>query len=132
MRSLVCNGNFMHITITGRHVDITEALKRHVEEKLKRLEKFAIKPIEVHVILTVERDRHISEILLVAKKLSISSKTETKDMYTSFDSTLSSLEERITKYLDKRKSRRLRLLKEKAKSIKLRKEYQDKDIEVSA
>jgi len=122
----------MHITITGRHVDITEALKRHVEEKLKRLEKFAIKPIEVHVILTVERDRHISEILLVAKKLSISSKTETKDMYTSFDSTLSSLEERITKYLDKRKSRRLRLLKEKAKSIKLRKEYQDKDIEVSA
>jgi putative sigma-54 modulation protein len=111
----------MHITVTVRHTDITEALRRYIEGKLKKLEKFSINIIEIHVILTAERDRYLVEILLVAKRLSISSKAQTQDMYTSFDSALDLLESRITKYLDKRKTHRLRVLKKKPQAVKSRK-----------
>ncbi len=122
----------MHTTITGRHINITEGIKQHIEEKLKRLERFALKVIEVHTVLTVEKNRHIAEITLVAKKLSISSKSETQDMYTSFDSALDLLEERIAKYLDKKKSLKIRLLKKKSEALKAEKKTLLKDIEISA
>lgn len=122
----------MHTTITGRRVNITEGIKQHIEEKLKRIERFALKIIEVHTVLTVEKDRHIAEITLVAKKLSISSKSETQDMYTSFDSALDLLEERIAKYLDKRKSLKIRLLKKKSEAIRAERKTTLKDIEISA
>lgn len=111
----------MHITVTVRHTDITEALRRYIEGKLKKLENFSINIIEIHVILTAERDRYLAEILLTAKRLSLSSKAETQDMYTSFDSALDLLESRITKYLDKRKTHRLRVLKKKSQAVKSRK-----------
>ncbi len=104
----------MQTTITGRHIDVTEGLKKHIEEKLERLNKLNVNIVEVQVILAVEKDRHIAEILLNAKGLSMSEKIETADMYVSFDNALVLIDERITKYLDKRKSQRIRLRKKES------------------
>ncbi|MFH0838989.1 MAG: ribosome-associated translation inhibitor RaiA [Candidatus Omnitrophota bacterium] len=122
----------MHYTITGRHIKVTKALKQHIDEKLIRLKRFAIKMTEVHIVLSVERDRHIAEILLVGKKLSISSKAQTTDMYTSFDIALDLLEERIIKYMDKKLKNRLRLMKKTAQRTKAKKEKKiQEDVEIN-
>ena len=45
----------MKINVTGRHVDITDALQLYIENKLKWLKKHFENIINIHVILTVKK-----------------------------------------------------------------------------
>ena len=54
----------MRLDITGRHIEITPALRQFTEEKLVKLERLLEGPVEVHVVLEIEigglvpRDEH--------------------------------------------------------------------------
>ena len=55
----------MKIEFTGRHIEVTPALRAHVEEHFDRIEHlFDGKPAKAHVIIEVERGRHRSEIVI--------------------------------------------------------------------
>ncbi|RME53442.1 MAG: ribosomal subunit interface protein, partial [Deltaproteobacteria bacterium] len=41
----------MNISVTFRHMEPSEALKAYVEEKLGKLKKYVIPPVEVNVVL---------------------------------------------------------------------------------
>ncbi len=45
----------MKIKITGHHLEVTEALKQFVEEKMERVKRHFDQPIEVAVTLSVEK-----------------------------------------------------------------------------
>ena len=45
----------MNIEIVGRHIEVTPALKEFAAEKLQKLEKLLDGPLEVHVVLAVEK-----------------------------------------------------------------------------
>ena len=45
----------MQINLTGRHVDITPAIRDYVNEKLQRIERHFENATDVHIILTVEK-----------------------------------------------------------------------------
>ncbi len=45
----------MDITISFRHINHDDGLKRYVEEKLSRLKKYVESPLDVHVVLSLER-----------------------------------------------------------------------------
>ena len=47
----------MQLNITGHHVEVTDSLKTYVAEKLERLEKHFDHVNNVHVILSVEKQR---------------------------------------------------------------------------
>ena len=51
----------MKIDITGRHIDVTPALKQFAEEKLSKLDRVLDGPIEAHVVLSITKHRHIAE-----------------------------------------------------------------------
>ena len=48
------------ITITGRHVSVTEAMREHAYKKVDGLHLDYPKIIEAKVLLNVEGDRHIA------------------------------------------------------------------------
>ena len=52
----------MQVHITGRQVAITPALRKYAEEKLKKVDKLLGGSIEAHVVLVVEKRRHLAEI----------------------------------------------------------------------
>ena len=52
------------ITVTGRHVSITEAIRDHATSKLDNIHLDYPKIIEAKVILDVQNYRHIAEIIL--------------------------------------------------------------------
>jgi putative sigma-54 modulation protein len=75
----------MQVMITGRHVEITPALRRYVESRAKRLGRFGLKLGDMQVILSVEKYRHTAEVVLPLDGVVIQGKTSTTEMYASID-----------------------------------------------
>lgn len=94
----------MNIVITGRHFDVTEPIKSHVNEKISKLDKFLTKLLEAHAILSVEKFRHTAEITVLGKNLKVASTETTSDMYASIDKAVGSLEEQLRKHHDKQRA----------------------------
>jgi putative sigma-54 modulation protein len=71
----------MKIDITGRQIEITPALREFTMEKLRKLEKLLDGPLDVHVVLAVEKHRHLAEIQVKSRTAVLSGAEETGDLY---------------------------------------------------
>ncbi|HHO82065.1 MAG TPA: ribosome-associated translation inhibitor RaiA [Halothiobacillus sp.] len=91
----------MQISITGHHVDLTDALRNYVNEKLARLERHFDKVIDVHVILTVEKLNQKAEATMHLSGNDIHAEAVTEDMYASIDSLVDKLDRQIVKHKEK-------------------------------
>ncbi len=92
----------MEITVTFRHLEPNESLKRHVHEKVSRIEKFLNKATEVSVILTLEKRSNIAEIIVNVNRTQITAKGTNEDnMYTAIDLMIDKIERQTKKYKDK-------------------------------
>ena len=91
----------MQVHMTGRHVELTEALKRYVEEKVRKLQRYLPDPMEADAVLTVEKHRHRAEILIRAGRHLIQAEEETNEMYAAVDRVVDKLERQIKKYRGK-------------------------------
>lgn len=91
----------MQVRITGRHVDITAALRRYIESRMKRLERYEPKLGDVQVILGVEKYRHTAEANLTVNGVSVQAKASTREMYASIDELL----DKVTRQVSKRKEK---------------------------
>lgn len=96
----------MHILITGRHVEVTPALRRHVEMRMKRLERFGAKLGDVQTILAVEKYRHTAEVILTLNGIAVQARASTKEMYASIDEVLDKIGRQISRHKDKRRVRK--------------------------
>ncbi len=93
----------MNLTIAGRHVEITDAIRGHVETGLQRVKRHFDKVIDANVILSIEKHRHrqIAEINLHANGLRINAKESTPDLYSSIDAALNKIERQVTRHKDR-------------------------------
>jgi putative sigma-54 modulation protein len=87
------------ITVTGRHVTITEAMREHALKKVQGLHLDYPKIIEAKVILDVQKNRQIAEIILFcANHITIEADSETADIYSAVDETISKIARRMRKH----------------------------------
>jgi putative sigma-54 modulation protein len=92
----------MKIEFTGRHIEVTPALKAHVEDQFSRIENvFDGKPAKAHVIIEVERGRHRSEIIINWRNESLTAVSTNSDMYQSLSQTIGKIEKQARKLKDK-------------------------------
>lgn len=96
----------MQITIVGRHFDVTEPIKRHVNKKLLKLERYAQKLREAHVILEIQKFRHIAEVTLYLKYVKLTATEESGDMHSSIDKVLGNLHKQLLKLRGRLKEHR--------------------------
>ena len=87
----------MKIDITGRQIEITPALKEFAEEKLSKLEKLLVGPVEAHVVLAIAKHRHIAEIKVKSPHTVLSGTEETGDLYASIGEVVDKLERQALK-----------------------------------
>ena len=94
----------MNITITGKDLKATDAIKAYAEKKLARIEKyFAEEAIDVTVTIKKENaTTEIAEIYVSVKGMSYKAVTEDKDLYASIDKDIDILEGQIRKTKAKR------------------------------
>jgi putative sigma-54 modulation protein len=96
----------MQINVTFRHVEPSLAVRTYVEDKVSRIKKYLEEPIEAHVVLRVEKFRHIAEVLIIADGMRINGKEETDDMYSAIDLLADTLEGQVRKGKDKSRRRK--------------------------
>jgi putative sigma-54 modulation protein len=96
----------MQIAVTFKNLDPSDHLKSYVQNKLDKLDKLLDNPAEAHVVLSVEKIRHIAEIKIIGDRLSINCREKTSDMYSSIDMALDKLEKQIKKNKQKIKNHR--------------------------
>lgn len=91
----------MKYVITGRNIEVTEGLKAAVYEKIGKLERYFTEDTEVHVTLSVEKERQKIEITIPVKGSIIRSEQTSNDMYVSIDLVEEIIERQLKRYKNK-------------------------------
>lgn len=91
----------METSFTFREIEATDGLKEHVLDKFGKLDKYLIKPISAHTILSKDGSQHKAEITLLANGIKYVGIERTNDMYLSIDRAV----EKILGQLKKAKER---------------------------
>jgi putative sigma-54 modulation protein len=91
----------MNIIVTGRHIEVTPALKSYAEKKIARFDRYLSNISEAVVTISVEKYRHKVEVLLKANGVLIQAEGITGDVYSSIDEVAEKLESQIKKYKEK-------------------------------
>lgn len=92
----------MKFEFTGRHIDVTPALRSHVEDHFAKIEHlFDGKPAKAHVIIEVERGMHRSEIVINWRNEVLTAESSISDMYQSLSQTIGKIEKQARKLKDK-------------------------------
>jgi len=88
----------MKIDFTGRHIEITEPIKKFSTDRLERLRGVGEDIMEAHFILTVEKhQRHVAEVNIKTRHDFHHCTEVSTDMYTSIASGLDKIEKQILK-----------------------------------
>lgn len=91
----------MKTTVTGRHIEVTPALKAYVEERINRLARYSHQATEASVILTVEKYRHQADVTVNVNGAMVQATEETSEMYASIDQAVEKIERQIKKLNDR-------------------------------
>ena len=91
----------MQYIISGKNIDVTEGLKAAVQDKLGKLERYFTPETEVHVTLSVEKERQKIEITIPMKGNIVRAEQVSDDMYVSIDLVEEIIERQLKKYKNK-------------------------------
>jgi putative sigma-54 modulation protein len=88
----------MKIVITGRHTEISDAMKAYANEKFGRLARHDDLVTTLEVVMDVEKDRHWVEMIAHTKVGGrLVGKAEHTDMYAAIDVLLDKMDRQLTK-----------------------------------
>ena len=91
----------MQLTLTGHHVEVTDALKDYVGSKLGRIERHFEHVTDVHCVLTVEKLRHRAEATVHVSGGTIFADAIEEDMYAAIDGLVDKLDRQVKKHKEK-------------------------------
>ena len=112
----------MRITISGKNIDITDGLRKAVEDKLSKLERYFTPETDIAVTLSVEKERQKIEVTIPVKGSIIRSEQVSNDMYVSVDLAAEVIERQLKKYKNK-------IIDQKQSAGNFQQEFIEKEIE---
>ena len=92
----------IHVNIAFKSLEATDPLKSYVQEKVSScLKKFVHQDTDAHVVLSVEKTRHIAEINFNADGKEFHCSEESMDLYASIDKMIDSVSGQLRKHKSK-------------------------------
>ncbi len=91
----------MQTKLTGHHVEITQALRDYVQDKLGRAERLFDNVTSMHVILSVEKLRHKAEATVHLAGGEVHAESTEEDMYAAIDVLADKVERQILRHKEK-------------------------------
>lgn len=110
----------MKYIISGKNIEVTPGLRSAVEDKIGKLERYFTEETEIHVTLSVEKERQKIEVTIPVKGSIIRSEQVSNDMYVSIDLVEEIIERQLKKYKNK-------LVDQKQSSNFFKQEYIEKE-----
>ena len=95
----------MQINISGHHVDVTDALKDYVADKMQKLERHTDDITSIQAILSVEKNRQKAEAKIHVKGADLFANAESEDMYAAIDALADKLDRQLIKHKEKSRGR---------------------------
>lgn len=90
-----------NVTVTGRNVLITDAMKNYAIEKISKIERFSTRIIDVLVTMDIQRAEHRVDIVIKVNDIKIKSQAISDNMYASIDKASDRIVEQLLKYKDR-------------------------------
>ena len=101
----------MEISFTFRNMEPSTELRSYVEEKVYKVKKYFDSPVEAHIVLKIEKFRHIADMTLSIDGNKIKAVDESGDMYSSIDQAMDKIEEQLRRLMSRKKEYRLENIK---------------------
>lgn len=96
----------MQINISGRHIEITDALRDFVNNKFNRFQRHYDNITDIQVTLSVEKQRQIVDANVHIAGAEVHAQAESEDMYASIDLLIDKLDRQMQKQKGKQEARR--------------------------
>ena len=87
----------MKIHMTFKHMDATDALKNHVNDRSEKLKKFVGEATDVNWIFYIEADNHVADLTVQGPHVDLFAQAKTGDMYQSIDEAVDKIEKQLRK-----------------------------------
>lgn len=91
----------MQISVSFRNVDPSDHLKGYAENRMARLKKYMDEPIEIYLVLSIQKFRHTADVTISANGMKIKAQEETGDLYSAIDMVLDKTEKQIKRHREK-------------------------------
>lgn len=91
----------MNLNITGRHVEVTPAIRDYVTTKLDRVVRHFDNVTSVAVILSVEKLKQKAEVTVHVRGKDIFVESDDADLYAAIDAMTDKLDRQVQKYKQK-------------------------------
>src|SRR5437773_6392056 len=92
----------MRFEYTGRHVELSPSIRKHVEDHFSKLDHiFNNGAARTHVIIEVAKNRHIGEVLVHWRDHTLTAKEINVDMYLSLTRAITKIEKQALKLKEK-------------------------------
>jgi|GEM_PF-190852 len=105
----------MQISVMFKNMDPSDAVKTHIHEKFDKLDRMLDYAADAHIVLSVEKLRHIADINLVSDRIKIHAREEAENnLYAAIDT----LADKVRLQIKKNKEKQRRHLAGDKESIK--------------
>lgn len=94
----------MQISVTFRQIEPSEALKNYVTDRLSKFKRFLDGPVEAHVVLGLEKFRHLADVTIDSNGRIIKGREENTDMYAAIDLVMDKIDMQLKKFRDKQRN----------------------------
>ena len=97
----------MRVDITGKNLEITEAIRNHIESRFDKLEKWQVPLINPHAVLSEEPNRQFKiEATVGVPQANLVASASHEDLYAAVNEMIHKLERQINKNQHKSEARR--------------------------
>lgn len=91
----------MQVSVTFRQIEPSEALKNYVTDRLKKFKRYLDGPIEAHVVLGLEKFRHLADVTIDSNGRIIKGREENADMYAAIDLVMDKIDMQLKRLREK-------------------------------
>jgi putative sigma-54 modulation protein len=96
----------MNLNLTGRHLEITPAIREHVLSKLDKVKRHFDNVIDINVILSVDKLVQKAEASVHISGKTVFAEAEDSNLYVAIDTLIDSLDRQVLKHKEKNEARR--------------------------
>ena len=93
----------MQISVTFRQIEPSDALKNYITDRLSKFKRYLEGPVEAHVVLGLEKFRHLADVTIDSNGHIIKGKEENTDMYAAIDLVMDKIDMQLKKFRDKQR-----------------------------
>lgn len=91
----------MNLSITGRHLDITPAIREYVMNKMARVSRHFDNVIDTQVILSIDRLNHTADVTMRLRGKDIHCEATDENLYAAIDLLADKIDRQVIKYKTK-------------------------------